>query len=286
MAATRSVRPARVPRESRPAGGHAIKAKGPPAGGPKIEVMRRSPRHFLKQLLIDIEVGVNVLHIVMLFESFHQTDHRGGGRAFKLDVILRNHRDAGGCRRDASFLDSFEHGLVSGRSSEHFPTVAIIVQVVGTRFEDDAHKVVFFGGGFRYHDVTLLVKHPGDSARFGHVATVLAEHVTDFADGAVPVVGVDLSEDGDAARTVALERELFVSRAGQFAGTALDGSLDVIGGHVLALSGEDRRTQTRIAIRITTAIFGGNADFLDEASENLAALGVERALLVLNCGPL
>ena len=49
--------------------------------------------------------------------------------------------------------------------------------------------------------------------------------------------------------------------------------------------GEDGRAQTRIAIRIAAAILGGNADFLDETGEDLATLGVERALLVLNCGP-
>ncbi len=84
--------------------------------------------------------------------------------------------------------------------------------------------------------------------------------------------------------TVAFEGKFFVVGAGQFAGAALDGPLDIVGGHVLSLGGGNGGAQARIGIRIA-AIFCGNADFLDKARKNLAALGVKRALLVLNCGP-
>jgi hypothetical protein len=49
---------------------------------------------FFQQLLIDIEVGVNVLHVVMLFERLHQPDHGARRRPFQLDVVLRNHSHA------------------------------------------------------------------------------------------------------------------------------------------------------------------------------------------------
>ena len=39
-----------------------------------------------------------------------------------------------------------------------------------------------------------------------------------------------------------------------------------------------------VAVRIAAAL-GGDSNFLDQASENLAALGIQRALLVLDCGP-
>ena len=113
----------------------------------------------------------------------------------------------------------------------------------------------------------------------------LPKHVADFADRAVAVVGVDVEQDRHAARAIAFERELFVGGAGQFAGTALDGALDVIGGHVLGLGREDGAAQARVGVGIAAAVFRGDADFLDETGENLAALGVKRALLVLNCGP-
>jgi len=79
-----------------------------------------------------------------------------------------------------------------------------------------------------------------------HVAPVFAEDVTDLAHRTVAVVGIDVEQNRDAARAVALQRELLVSGAGKFTRAALDGSLDVIGGHILRLSRNDGATQTRV----------------------------------------
>ena len=49
--------------------------------------------NFLQQLLINIEICVDVLDIVMIFEHLEQADHSIGRLPFKLDVILRNHCD-------------------------------------------------------------------------------------------------------------------------------------------------------------------------------------------------
>ena len=94
----------------------------------------------------------------------------------------------------------------------------------------------------------------------------------------------DIDDDGDAAGAVALKGDLFVADAFQLAGAALDGALDVVLRHVLGLGGQNGGAQPRIAVRIAAAL-GGDGDFLDQAGEDLAALGVERALLVLDCGP-
>src|SRR6185369_1689872 len=113
-------------------------------------------------------------------------------------------------------------------------------------------------------------------------AAVFAEGVTDFADRAIAVVGRDFDEDGDAARAVAFEGDLFVAHSRQFAGTALDGLLDVVARHVFSLGGSDRGPQAGILVRITAALCG-HGDFLDKTGEDLAALRIKRALLVLNC---
>ena len=39
---------------------------------------RRLPCDFFQQLLIDVEVRRDVLHVVVIFERFHQADHRVG----------------------------------------------------------------------------------------------------------------------------------------------------------------------------------------------------------------
>src|SRR5215469_41771 len=251
---------------------------------PKLSLFLSLSCDFFQQFLVDVEVCVHVLHIVMLLEGFHQANHRVCSRSLEFDVVLRN---VGHTRRswcDARLLDGFEHAFVSGRLGRDFPVIAVVVEILSARLKNNVHQVVLFCSALGNDDVTLLVDHPGNGPGFSHVAAVFAEHVADFADGAVAIVGVDVQQNSDASRAVALERELFVGGAGQFAGAALDRPLDVVGGHVCRLGGGNRRTQARVALRIT-AIFGSNGYFLDETGENLAALGIERALLVLNCGP-
>ena len=112
------------------------------------------------------------------------------------------------------------------------------------------------------------------------------KRVPDLADGAVPVVGQRVDEDGDAAGAVALVRHFVVGDAFFFAGAAPDGPLDVVGGHVVLLGLGDDRAQARVHVGIAAAVAGRDRQFLDEAREDLAALGVGRALLVLDGVPL
>ena len=93
-----------------------------------------------------------------------------------------------------------------------------------------------------------------------------------------------IHDDRHAARAVALEGDLFVVHAFQFAGAALDGALDVVLRHVLRLGGGHGRAQAGVAVRVA-ATLGGYGDFLKETREYLAALCIQRALLVLDCGP-
>ena len=74
--------------------------------------------------------------------------------------------------------------------------------------------------------------------------------------------------------------------AGEFARATLDRLLDVVGGHVDALRFRDDRPQAWIGAGIPATVAGRNRQFLDDAREDLAALGVGRALLVLNRVPL
>ena len=109
--------------------------------------------------------------------------------------------------------------------------------------------------------------------------------MADFADGAIFVVGEDFDDDGYAAGAVALVGDLLVGDAFEFAGAALDGALDVVGGHVLGFGGGDGSAEAGVAVGISSALLGGDGDFLDEAGEDLAAFGVKRALLMLDCRP-
>src|SRR5208283_527893 len=62
--------------------------------------------------------------------------------------------------------------------------------------------------------------------------------------------------------------------------------LDVLRRHVLRLGRQNRRPQPRVAVGIAPAALGRNRNFLDQAREDLAPLGVGRALLMLDGRPL
>src|ERR1700722_16393549 len=108
--------------------------------------------------------------------------------------------------------------------------------------------------------------------------------MADFADGAVAVVGSDVDDNGDATRAVAFTRDFLVAEAFDLTGAALDGPLDVVLRHVLRFCGQDGGAQPGVGVRVTAAL-GSNSDFLEQAGEYLAALGIERAFFVLDCGP-
>ena len=73
---------------------HSLKRKAAPMGA-ALRKYSNAPlaSHFFQELLINIEVGVHILHVILIFERFHEPDHRVGGLTFKFNVVLRNHRD-------------------------------------------------------------------------------------------------------------------------------------------------------------------------------------------------
>ena len=79
-------------------------------------------RQRLQLLLVDIEVGVDVLHVVVIFERFAQPQHAAGVLAFQLDQVLGHHGDGGVFRGNAVGLQSLEHGFVRFRRGEDLPS--------------------------------------------------------------------------------------------------------------------------------------------------------------------
>ena len=115
---------------------------------------------------------------------------------------------------------------------------------------------------------------------------MLGQQVTQLADGAVLVVREDVHDDRRAAGPVRFVLRLFIRHAGLFAGAAPDSALDVLGRHVLGLGVGDDGAQTGVHIGVAAAGASRDGELLDDAREDLPALGVERALLVLDRRPI
>src|SRR5439155_16668546 len=90
-----------------------------------------------------------------------------------------------------------------------------------------------------------------------------------------------------STRRVTFVNDLFeVLGLGSFPGTSLNRAFDTIVGHTLRARRKNRAPQSRICVRIATTGFRGDADFLRELAENLAAFRVDRAFETLDLRPL
>src|SRR5689334_24968106 len=98
--------------------------------------------------------------------------------------------------------------------------------------------------------------------------------MAELAHYAVAVCGHRLNEHAYAARPVALEGHFFVLLALELAGAAQNGALDVVVRHVFVLRRENRRSQTRIRVRIASADARRNGDFSDDSRKHAPALRV------------
>src|SRR4029079_19019817 len=169
---------------------------------------------------------------------------------------------------------------------DHFPVLVVVLHVVGAGVDRRREQLLLVGLALLDDDVALLLEHPGDAVGFTEVPAVLGQQVAHLADGAVLVVGERLAHDRDAAGAVGLVGDFVVGDARQLAGAALDRPLDVVGRHVDRLGLGDDRAQPGIVCRVAAAVSRGDRQFLDDAREHLAALGIGRALLVLDGVPL
>ncbi len=140
--------------------------------------------------------------------------------------------------------------------------------------------------GARDQNHTLAGKEPRHTAVLTEISAVLREEVADLRSGPIAIVGEQLQHHRDPAGAVAFEAHLLVRHSGELAGAAMDGPLDVVGGHVGRLGGGDRGAQPGVAVRVAARFARRDRDLTDDLGEELAALGVGPPLLVLDRAPL
>ena len=111
--------------------------------------------------------------------------------------------------------------------------------------------------------------------------------MADLRRGALAVVGQRFDDDSHTAGAIALVGDGLVVVGVARAERLVDGALDVVVGHVGSLRlGNDGR-ETGVVIRIArAALLDGDDDLLGDLGEGGAALGVSRALRLLNIVPL
>src|SRR5438874_47728 len=86
------------------------------------------------------------------------------------------------------------------------------------------------------------LEDPGDGAVVGHVAAATRERGANVGDRAVPVVSDRVDDDGGAAGSVALVGDFLEIFDLAGAGATVDGTFDVVAGHVVIAGVLDGQT--------------------------------------------
>src|SRR5690606_21236041 len=162
-----------------------------------------------------------------------------------------------------------------------------VVDLLGVGVEHGREHVVL-GQAVRLgddHDA-LAVEHVGHRPRIGHRAAGAGHGDADLRRRAVAVVGEALDQDGDTAGRVPLVHDgLIVGAAGLQPTATLAGALDVVQGNGVLARLLDGVVERGVAVGVGATGPRRHLDVLDELGEQLAALRVQRGLLVLGRRP-
>ena len=112
----------------------------------------------------------------------------------------------------------------------------------------------------------FMVEHESHAAAVAQRTAALVEIHADVGHRAVGIVGRSLHEEGDAVRAVAFVDHLLVI-GGILLGGTLDGTLDVLLGHVLGLGVLNQNAQAGVARRVGTSGLDGDLDLFAQLGE-------------------
>src|SRR5262249_54361831 len=131
-----------------------------------------------------------------------------------------------------------------------------------------------------------LLKHPTHRTTFTKVTAVLREDMANLRHRAVAIVSHRLNHQCHTTGTVTLVSNLLVIDAFLFTRATANRAVDGVVWHVAGLGIIDRLAQTRVRIRVAAAATRCDSDLFNKLREQFAALGIERAFLMLNTMPL
>ena len=202
-----------------------------------------------QNLVGNLDVGINVLHIVQVFQV-----HRPG------PSVSRRHRHQQDCSRRRSW--SLPRLGTKPASSRALPDGSKLLPGGGNVNEPSSLVSMSSAPASRAPPSAALRPRRARSRaapcgqtgrppnRRSQIAATLGEGVAHLGDGAIAVVCHHLNQHGDAAGRIALVGELLHVVGIVGTGTAGDGAIDGIAGHIGAQGLVHRRAQAGIILRL------------------------------------
>ena len=170
---------------------------------------RRLPSRVLEEgRLGEVAVGVDLLHVVELFDHVEQAQRLRGSLFVERCRDLRDHRKLGGGYLQSGLHERTTHFVEVCRAGDHFDVAFLGTNIIGACIDGEEGDLVGVTAVRLDVDQALRLELPGDGSGLAERSAVARKRLADLGDGAIAVVGDGLDEDGDAGRAVALEGDL------------------------------------------------------------------------------
>src|SRR5215472_3804788 len=234
----------------------------------------------------DVEVGIDLLDVILLFKGLQQPQDRRGLVLADRHGLLGLHGDLGVLDGYAGRGDRLPDGFEALGIGRDLDGGAVHLDVICSGFDRAKADFVRVLVADFSRDHALALEHPRDRVALTEASAVLGEDVADRRGRALPVVGHAVDHDRDPDRTVALVAKLFQRLALAGARSTIDGGLDLVGRHVDLACFLHCEPQTEIAVDVAATLLGSDGDLTAGTRERLAALRVDDSLLVLDARPL
>ena len=216
---------------------------------------------------------IHLLHVLVLFELVDQFEHFGRLLLGQLDRSLADVLVFGRNRRDATLFECpLQRAEVLERAARDQLRLVFLARALAEFLEAVVDQVQLeiilvdtLGAQAKHAHAFELER---DAARGGEIAAVLAEGVAHARDGPGRIVGRALDQHRDAMRGVAFVQHLLEVGCVASRG-ALDGSLDLVLGHVDRAGVLDDSPQRRVRVRVGATTLDRNRDVLADSRELL-----------------
>src|SRR5690606_17478319 len=240
-----------------------------------------------EDVVAQVDVRVDVLHVVEVLERVDEAHEATRVLDSHRHLDRGDERGLGGLVVEARVDDRGADGDQVGRLGDDLPLLARVLDLLRARLEGRLEDRVLVRRLLHDRDDALAIEVVGDGAGVAHRPVVAGHGDAHVRGRAVAVVRQALDEHRDAAGAVALVHDrLVVDAAAVQATAALDRAVDVVIGDGRLLRALHRVVQCGVALEVRASVASRDLDVLDELREQLAALRIDRGLLVLGRRPL
>ena len=111
----------------------------------------------------DLEIGVDVLHVVAVFQGFEQLEEAGRGFLVDRRRGLRPPHQPRRLRRAEALLERVAHRVEIVGAGEHDMALVVALDIVGAGLDRRLEHVVGAGRGGRVDDLADPVEHEADA---------------------------------------------------------------------------------------------------------------------------